>query len=225
MRDKPRLLIVENEDALRDRLARIMAEPPAAWLVGTVLAGFDVAVAGNVAEAQELLSKAKQDGTPFEVVLLDLSLPATEEDARLGREAEGHGLESRSRNPRFISHCHRDTDRPYFTPRTSFMLSGRGRRTSWSNRWWNEMLRVSCLPGWSRPSERPERRSSASFNFDGLWLREGELKQDREETARDDGDETLSGIKEDLGERLGGVGAAVRIRCCSVISAIPFATE
>ena len=89
--DQPRLLIVEDSDAERERLARIASKPPSSWTERTGVRAFRVDEAANAEEARQLLGRANQQSWAYEVLLLDLSLPATKEDAAAHRENVKHG--------------------------------------------------------------------------------------------------------------------------------------
>ena len=90
MHDQPRLLIVEDSAAQRERLERITSNPPSSWTEGTGVRAFRVHTAGTAEEARALSGRANQESWAYEAVLLDLRLPATKEDAAEQREDVVH---------------------------------------------------------------------------------------------------------------------------------------
>jgi len=93
MQDKPRLLIIEDSMPTWQRLKRLMETPPLHWFETTGRIAFHVDVATTAEEARTCLDVARKRGQPYEVVLLDLSLPGTREDVKQGREGQEHGRE------------------------------------------------------------------------------------------------------------------------------------
>lgn len=88
---KPKLLIIEDKLSTLDRLKKVMESPPAQWFEQTGRIAFHVDVAITAEEARKCLAAANKRGQPYEVVLLDLSLPGTQEDVRHGVEEQHHG--------------------------------------------------------------------------------------------------------------------------------------
>ncbi|EKE09440.1 MAG: hypothetical protein ACD_16C00170G0002 [uncultured bacterium] len=80
MNDKPRLIIIEDDDALRERLIEITTYPPSAWIKDTAISGFVVDAVDNAQDGKDLIIKHSKE-QPYEVILLDLKLPATREAA------------------------------------------------------------------------------------------------------------------------------------------------
>lgn len=91
MSDVPRLLIIEDDEPLRERLEEVMRRPRAEWFSGPPLQGFRVNTAGTVEAAVDLLTKDQGSDEPYEVVLLDLRLPANDEEAKKDRVFEANG--------------------------------------------------------------------------------------------------------------------------------------
>lgn len=92
MRNKPRLLIVEDNGPARERYSRILRTPRENWTQGSGLVGFEVDSVATVQEARKLHETAILAGKPYEVILLDLRLPATLQDLKRGLINDEHGL-------------------------------------------------------------------------------------------------------------------------------------
>ncbi len=75
--EEVRVLLVDDEELVRRSLEKTLLR-----------AGFDVQVAGNVAEALRLFQQAREAGEPFDVAVLDLQMPDAE-----GRENANAGLD------------------------------------------------------------------------------------------------------------------------------------
>ena len=93
MHDRPRLLIVEDVQPTSERLKRLMKRPPADWFGATSRIAFKVDVVATADEARKYVKTARKREQPYEVVLLDLSLPGTKEDAAGDRDDEKNGRE------------------------------------------------------------------------------------------------------------------------------------
>ncbi len=91
MNYKPRLLIVEDESAIRERYARIMERPLASWAKESGIDGFAVDAVATSQEGRELIEKAHRDSQPYEAVLLDLRLPCTTKDLEFGKTDDEQG--------------------------------------------------------------------------------------------------------------------------------------
>lgn len=75
----PRLLIVEDIDATRERLQQLFDEPPAELSEDCVRIVFDVDAAKSGDEARRLLSLARDNHAPYGVLLLDIGLPESDD--------------------------------------------------------------------------------------------------------------------------------------------------
>ncbi len=93
MHDRPRLLIVEDVQPTSERLKRLVERPLADWFGATSKIAFKVDVAATADEARKYVKTARKREQPYEVVLLDLSLPRTKEDAAGDRDNEKNGRE------------------------------------------------------------------------------------------------------------------------------------
>lgn len=69
MEDKPRILLVDDEESLREALVDVFSNR-----------GWDVEAFGDVASAAAAIDKAKNDGRQFDIAILDLLLPKTPTD-------------------------------------------------------------------------------------------------------------------------------------------------
>jgi CheY-like chemotaxis protein len=61
---KRRILIMDDQVAIRELLGQILS-----------YSGYDTAAAGDGTEAIELYRKAKEEGVPFDIVIMDLTIP------------------------------------------------------------------------------------------------------------------------------------------------------
>jgi len=91
MKQKPKILIVEDEPALLERYKLILERPKANWIKDNEIDGFQVDAVPISDEARKLIKKAQSNHQPYEAVLLDLKLPRTYKELELDIADEEQG--------------------------------------------------------------------------------------------------------------------------------------
>lgn len=78
---KPRIVVVEDERMIRERLRRIFERPPIEFQTHFEIDGFTVDVASSASEATDLFHRANEEGFTYTFAWLDLGIPKDGSDS------------------------------------------------------------------------------------------------------------------------------------------------